>query len=94
MLFLVDHIRHLAETEDLASLAMGVHLGIIPALLAERLDGDFLICRAPYFYTPASLAQRPQAGIALYDGLSFIAYAAQFYALDVCCHNKTLHCFL
>ena len=70
MLFLVDHIRYLAKAEDLASSAMRVHLRIIPALAAEGLDGDLLICSAPDFNTPASLTQRPQAAIALYGGLS------------------------
>ncbi len=92
-LFLVDHIRHPAEAEDLAPPAMRIHLRIIPALAAKGLDGDLLICSAPYFNTPAFLAQRPQAAIALYDGLSVIADAAQSQALAVCFHKRTLHCF-
>ena len=92
MLFLVDHLRYLAKAEDLASPAMRVHLRIIPALAAERLDGDLLICSAPYFNTPAFLTQWPQAAIAIYDGLSVIADAAQFVVLAVCTHNKTLYC--
>jgi L-lactate permease len=94
MLFLVYHIRYLAKTEDLASPAMRVHLRIIPALAAERLDDDLLICSAPYFNTTAFLTQWPLAAIALYDGLSVIEDAAQFIVLVVCSHKKTLYYFL
>jgi hypothetical protein len=76
MLFLVDHLRYLAKAEYFTSPAIRIHQRIIPALMAEGLDGDLLICSAPYFNIPAFLAQRPQAAIALYDGLSFLADAA------------------
>jgi hypothetical protein len=94
MLFLVNHIRYLAKAEYLAITTMRVQLMIILALGAEGFDDDLLICSAPYFNTPAFLAQRHQAAIALYNGLFVIADAAQFHACVVCSHNRTLHWFL
>jgi hypothetical protein len=94
MLFLVDHIRYLVKAEDLAFLAMRVHPRIIPALTAEGLDGDLLICSAPDLNTTAFLTQWPQAAIALYDRLSVIADAAHFHNRAVCSHNGNLLFFL
>jgi hypothetical protein len=56
MLFLVDHIRYLAKAEHLDFPAMWVHLIIIPALAAEGLDDDLLMCSTPDFNIPAFLA--------------------------------------
>jgi hypothetical protein len=57
---------------------MWIHLRIIPAFRTERFYDNFLLSSAPYLNASAFLAQWPQAAIALGDGLSLIAYAAEF----------------